>query len=282
MPLQATERVPAVVMFSTCDMQGARSDELQRMIRSVEAVRQKPHQPAIILHLLLQRAAEVPGFIPDWVCVQTIPGRVSLSKARNMLIARALQDGLDDQAVVTFPDDDAWYPAGVLEHILSRFAAEPMLDLWFCRYGLVPALDPAVAERAATLQTVLSYASSNTIVIRGQLLKQLGSFDENLGVGTAAGGGEDTEFASRAYHGARHTRFLDVKAIGHREIDRRIKVRYYAGSLQAIAQNRRLSREAAVALARKLLVGCAYVSRRQMKARELVSVVRTAWRAQPL
>ncbi|MBP0650267.1 hypothetical protein J8J40_24785, partial [Mycobacterium tuberculosis] len=107
-------------------MAGRRSDALLRLIASVEAFRAARPYCRVQLHLLLQRAdADAAAALPDWIDARAIPDRVSLSRARNLLLDRVAAATLDTEALVAFPDDDAWYPAGLLENVVSLFGRDP-------------------------------------------------------------------------------------------------------------------------------------------------------------
>ncbi|MGE4409795.1 MAG: hypothetical protein AB7D33_04395 [Sphingobium sp.] len=264
-------------LFTTADYSAGHSDVLNRLIASVTDFRAARPDVKLRHHLLLQRAAagSEAGF-PEWMRVTAIAERVSLSCARNRMLAPALDDGIADDAVIAFPDDDAWYPRGVLDHILASFMAVPALDLWFCRYGRAAAADEMVTEIVPGFQQTLSSASSNTTVLSGWLLHRLRHFDEALGVGTPAGGGEDTEFAARAFHQARAARFWDVMAVGHRDAALEFRSRYYAGSLRAIAMHAHLSGAARVAWLRKLGVGATFALMGRMSLGEYVRALAAA------
>lgn len=229
------------------------------MIASIECFRAA--NPAVELRsmLLLQRVdPAVTPDIPDWIDLIVTSERLSLSAARNRMIAAAA--GLHDDAIVAFPDDDAWYPAGTLEHIVASFVGRDALDLWFCRYGRAACWQSGVREIVPSLQQTLSFASSNTTVVRGRMLRLAGNFSESLGVGTPAGGGEDTDFSMRCWHAARHSLYCDAMAVGHRDADPSIRAKYYAGSLLAIARNANASWAARMAWLRKLAVGAAFTA----------------------
>lgn len=247
------------VLITTSNASAGRSDELQRMLDSVvRTARSRPDLPITLL-LLLQ---DVPsdrtplGAFPDFVDVSRVPNRLSLSAARNILLKRAASRGLiGPDTVVGFPDDDCWYPDGVLARVAAEFERAPQLDLWFCRYASRPtAADEAPARRARTRE-VIRQASSNTMFVRGRALRSGLLFDEELGVGTPAGSAEDTEFALRVHLLRRQTRYADQALIGHRDKNAAMRARYYRGGLVAIARHARRRHRVAGELCRKIGVG---------------------------
>jgi hypothetical protein len=225
-----------------------------------------------LIHLLLlQRCSDVAAAseqlgLPARMRVTAIDRQISLSAARNMMINSLFSDppkGLEE-AMVAFPDDDAWYPEGVLEYIYSRFETDTELDFWFCRYGSTAALPSDVREHRPSLQQTISRAASNTIVIRGKVLRACAGFDESLGLGTPARSGEDTDFGMRSFFAARNVSMAPHVMVGHRDFDRAIRANYYAGTLIALGRHLTASSAAKLAFMRKLLVGLALVSKRDL------------------
>ncbi|ATN36119.1 hypothetical protein ACO34A_20185 [Rhizobium sp. ACO-34A] len=272
-----------ITLFSTTDMQSGREDDITRMLGSVEAFKQRNPGVDVTLFLLLQRCepATAKRFIakgPAWAQVSAIPDRRSLSAARNMLLTgedarrRLVLDG-----IVAFPDDDCWYPEDTLDTIHEAFSSDPALDFWFCRYGMEPRSAASFTATQPRLQTVISFASSNTIFLRGALAGRIGGFDEQLGVGTALSGGEDTDYAMRAFQGARRAAYVDARCIGHRDPNKALKAKYYPGSLRAIAKNVRTRPSELQALGRKLLVGSLLAARNQMSWKDYFSALTRAF-----
>jgi hypothetical protein len=270
-----------LVLISTSDVDAGRADMLDRMLRSVEtaAVELQPHVSIKVL-LLLQKCPEyrywtISKTLPSFV--QAIPSTefLSLSAARNLLLAYASSNGIvGSRTVVGFPDDDCWYPCGTLELIARSFAQLPQLGLWFCRYSSMPASvsEANHALRLASPRDVIREASSNTMFVRGRVLRGDAVFDETLGIGTVNGGGEDTEFALRAYLSSAQSLYLSAPVIGHRDKTPQLRPKYYRGGLIALARHARLQPRIGFELARKLAVGVWLVGTRQLP----VAAFRTA------
>jgi hypothetical protein len=277
--------ISEIALLTTTDMQGARLDELRRLFESVEKIR-RAHPDLPIRHLLLlQRCDDLAAGValtgaPEWMEVSACAEQIPLSVARNRMLDVLLSDGVADSALVAFPDDDAWYPDGTFDHVLTAFADRPSLDLWFCRYGPQAAFDPAAVPVRPSLQQVLSFASSNTIALSGRLLKAIGGFDETLGLGTPVKSGEDTEFAMRAWLGARGILFEDARMIGHRDFSPAVRAKYYGGSLLAIARHAGRSRAGCFAFLRKLLVGVALVFKGDLPPRAMLGAWSVLFSAQ--
>lgn len=272
-----------ITLFSTTDMQSGRDDDIVRMLGSVEAFKQRNPDVDVVLFFLLQRcdAATAERFIangPAWAQVSAIPDRWSLSAARNMLLTgENARRRLALNGIVAFPDDDCWYPEDTLDTIHDAFSTDPSLDFWFCRYGMEPRSAASFPATQPRLQTVISFASSNTIVLRSALAARIGGFDEQLGVGATLSGGEDTDYAMRAFQGARKSAYIDARCIGHRDPNKALKAKYYPGSLRAIAKNVRTRPSEIQALGRKVLVGSLLAARSQMSWRDYFSALTRAF-----
>jgi hypothetical protein len=220
----------------------------------------------------------LPGF------AQAIPtaDALSLSAARNVLLARAASTGLiDSETIVGFPDDDCWYPDGTLDYVTQLFEQHPQLDLWFSRYASNPVtvsgLAPALREAAP--RDVIRNASSNTIFVRGRVLTADAAFDETLGVGTPNVGGEDIEFALRAHLLSRESLYLPAPVIGHRDKSPELRPKYYRGGLIALARHARQEPGIGFELARKLAVGVWLVLTLQLPATGFMKAVIAAARS---
>ena len=272
------DRRPTFVMISTTDMLSDRRNHLSRMIGSVQDFVDRNPDVPVRLFLLLQRCdgerlAAAKAAFPAWVQLEVINQRVSLSKARNMLIGHAWT-GLADVDILCFPDDDCWYPAGTLETVYKAFSADKPLDFWFCRYGTEPEPAAAFSARRPRLQDTISRASSNTIFVRGRIAKMVGRFDEDLGVGATLMGGEDTDYAIRAHYAARDRRFVDAPVVGHRDPDLQFRTSYYPGSLKAVTRYALKSSAGFAAAARKIAVGGWYVASGRMPFRNYLGALR--------
>jgi glycosyltransferase involved in cell wall biosynthesis len=119
-----------------------------------------------------------------------------LSRARNVGLRYATGD------VIAFPDDDCWYPDGLLSSVDRRLRADPSLDGLTGRF-----VDGEGREEGRWLGhtqqlnrfSVWRGAISFSIFLRRGLVERIGAFDEDLGVGagTPWGAGEETDFLLR-------------------------------------------------------------------------------------
>lgn len=259
-----------VVLISTTDIANSRSGMLERMLASVAREREGiPHSSCTVVLLLQncspERLQTIRTKLPAFALAFAVPDRVSLSAARNLVINRIAAGRIGGETVVGFPDDDCWYPPGSLAFILRQFAENPKLDLWFCRYAASPrSASDEVPTRQATVHDVVRNASSNTIFVRGAVLRDVSSFDEDLGVGTPNLGGEDLDFAMRAHAVSRLSWFHDQAAIGHRDKLQYLRATYYRGSLLVLARYARQNAATTGEYIRKIAIGFYLVLRREL------------------
>ncbi|WP_117210886.1 glycosyltransferase [Allorhizocola rhizosphaerae] len=180
------------------------------------------------------------------VC-QPVPGA---SAARNRGIAEARGD------IVAFTDDDIDVDPGWLAAIAHRFTADPQTDcvsgyvfpasletpaqVWFENSGSTIGDEFAVlshqgddtdrhtvrtwragallAERTPIYRGI--FGGSGNLAVRASVLAQFGGFDESLGAGSLAQGGEDLELLTRLlYHGRRITMDPAVAVSHHHRED---------------------------------------------------------------
>lgn len=131
------------------------------------------------------------------VHLRSLPG---LSRARNVGMAAATG------SVIGFPDDDAWYPAGMLARVASLFDENPgtaaYTGLCVDEHGNISAGGSGLTEMCADVNrnNVWHCGVSASIFIRRSAAKAVGDFDEKLGLGsgTPFQSGEETDFLLRA------------------------------------------------------------------------------------
>jgi GT2 family glycosyltransferase len=113
--------------------------------------------------------------------------------------------------------------------------------------------------------------------LHSRIAEAIGGFDEELGIGTANNGGEDTDYALRAYRQSRKSRFVNRALIGHRDHNPRLRSRYYRGSLIAIARHTAMRPASVALLVRKIMVGSFLVATRDMSSQEFRTALRAAF-----
>jgi glycosyltransferase involved in cell wall biosynthesis len=134
----------------------------------------------------------------DRISLQLVESARGLSRARNVGL-RQVTGG-----VVSFPDDDCWYPPDLLQRVADTLERNPTWDgvtgrtidesarssvmLWQKEPGLI------------TRENVWRTAITVTIFLRRALVERVGFFDEtlSLGSGTPWGSGDETDYVLRA------------------------------------------------------------------------------------
>jgi len=270
-----------ILFITTTDATGGRSGELERLLTSIEGALAERDWRMLLLVQHASSRRGISGGIPANVEVETISNQVSASRARNLLLAEAREQGLFvETPLVAFPDDDCWYPQGSLDQILNLFQGDQTLDFWFCRYASTPqspARPLSRDVRSPSVFEVAAQASSNTMFLHSRIAEAIGGFDEELGIGTANNGGEDTDYALRAYRQSRKSRFVNRALIGHRDHNPRLRSRYYRGSLIAIARHTAMRPASVALLVRKIMVGSFLVATRDMSSQEFRTALRAAF-----
>jgi glycosyltransferase involved in cell wall biosynthesis len=136
-----------------------------------------------------------------------------LSRARNVGMAAATG------SVIGFPDDDSWYPAGMLGRLASLFDENPDIagytGLCVDEHGNISVGGSGLTEMSGgvTRNNVWRCGVSASIFIRTSAAKVIGNFDEKLGLGsgTPFQSGEETDFLLRAIG-------LDYKVMFRRDL----------------------------------------------------------------
>lgn len=267
------------ILFTTSDLRGARVTSLHRLLRclSQEAV---PPRHYLLLQGMSETSVSNLNLIEDAsesTVVLHHPQRIGLSKARNIMLQRAAGEGaFETPAIVGFPDDDAAYPPNFLDWLRDIFVKNPDLDLLIC--GCAPKSIAANGQRmrAAACRDVVRRSTSNTVFLRSTLVARAGYFDEELGLGTPARGGEDTEYMLRAFQFARWSACLDAPLVEHPEATRETASRYYHGALTAIAWHAPYTSACAIELARKVAIGGVHVLSGRMSTADLTASYRAA------
>jgi GT2 family glycosyltransferase len=119
-------------------------------------------------------------------------------------LSRARNEGLKyvNGEVVAFPDDDCEYPRAVLSQIEEILVLQPetqvVLGRWEDRFGKNYALRFDSKEGFVDKWSVGRRVSSTAMFFRREVIEQVGSFDEELGVGAYWGSSEDVDYVLRS------------------------------------------------------------------------------------
>ncbi len=114
---------------------------------------------------------------------------------------------------LAIPDDDCWYDPQTLALVAARLASAPTVDglaiHWFEQVHRVAPETDTPLRMEAWRRFKGSDASSITLFLRTELVRQVGGFDESMGVGQWCGAGEETDILLRLLKkGARIERLL--------------------------------------------------------------------------
>lgn len=288
--MQSTALTPPTLdalLLTTCDMQGGRTDELLRLLHSISQQVQEDGV-RVVHYVLLQRADPQAAALPtDWVQHDlrflSLPGRVSLSRARNLMLHQVeLDDVLSSARWLAFPDDDAWYPPGFIRRMTTLFLSAPQVGMATCQYASAPTAVAATPNSGAfdvltSSAEFVRTVSSNTLFLRTDIARSVGFFDERLGVGAPINGGEDLDFALRAFTlNAGKTLISRLPLVGHRDRQIWIRSTYFGGGLFALARAARGDARLWWPFVRKMLVGIFLFAKGELKPPQLVASIRCA------
>lgn len=236
---RASAPPPRCVLICTHQV---RPDREAAFLRFLDSALSQILSPGMTLAVfaLLQGCHEVPPAISarigadPRVTITCTPGLLPASAARNRALAAA---DISDGDIVLFPDDDCWYPAGLLDHLAGTMRARggELLFVWYREPPLTGDERRDVTYARPTPTEVMRRTGMITMVLAGRVVREIGTLDERIGLGTDLSGGEDTDYAYRAYKVARGPLMTRAALIGHRaladDLTTRIAVmpRYWPG-----------------------------------------------------
>lgn len=173
-----------------------RTVELERLLGSLEK-QDKPFQVIIVDQNADDRLAPiVRHFRTKFDIAHIRSSRRGAARARNVGLEAASGD------IITFPDDDCWYPGGLLREVRRLFLQSPAFggfsvrgtDAEGCDAGLRWSKRPAAINRRNIWRTSTEWS----VFLSGGAVDGV-RFNEELGVGadTPWGAGEGTDFLLR-------------------------------------------------------------------------------------
>jgi GT2 family glycosyltransferase len=172
-----------------------RSEELERLLDSIEA-QDYPRLRVVVVDQNHDERIE-PILRDRALSIAHVRSEPGLSRARNIGL------GLVEADVVAFPDDDCVYPSGLLARVAERLQLSPELAGITGRAEDASGRSSSSWKRdAATLtdDNLWNRAISFTIFLRRNIVERVGSFDEELGLGSGThwSSGEETDYVIRA------------------------------------------------------------------------------------
>jgi GT2 family glycosyltransferase len=186
-------------LFSLILCTRGRTEELKRFFASIsEQVGKIRCQIIVVDQNADERLSSIIEVFRGRLEIEHIRSQLGLSRGRNLAL-RSVRG-----SVVAFPDDDCAYPKTLLSHVYSRLASlteahgisvmsrdfegKPSGPRWSRKAGWI------------TKDKVFRQAISYGLFFRAGLVRQVGGFDESLGIGSKSSwdSGEETDYVLRA------------------------------------------------------------------------------------
>jgi glycosyltransferase involved in cell wall biosynthesis len=191
-----------------------RTEELGRCLRALDAQTYRNFELIVVDQNPDDRLAPI---LEEYECrftLRHLRSERGLSRARNVGLRHLAGE------VIAFPDDDCWYPTGLLEAVAVKLACRPEWDGLTTR---VADADGASFGRFAArsgglnLYNVWATAVSVGIFLRRKVVDRVGYFDETLGAGagTPFGSGEEADYVIRAIRAGFGIHYLPQLVVHH-------------------------------------------------------------------
>lgn len=164
--------------------------------RCIESISSSNNHLKIRCEILLQNGVSIPlkqlETTNTLIDIYNIENIISLSKARNILMSKL---EIDESAYYMFPDDDSIFDETFFNNFRSVVRGNTLMavkatqdkESYFIK----------MPKRVYAKKTDYHNAISVNMIIKGKTLRQVGEFDENLGVGNYYGAGEDNDYFIR-------------------------------------------------------------------------------------
>ena len=212
--MRACRGFDRTVKFSLIIATFGRSAELERLLESLVLQDQAALEVIVVDQNRDDRVRQVLAAFKERLPIIHRVSEPGATRARNVGLASASGD------IIGFPDDDCWYPEGVLARISDFFATSQEWD------GIIGHTVDAAgnttlpwSDRAGRLSPAMSWRRSVTYVyfLRRHAALAVGGFDETLGpgAGTPWGAGDDNDFMLRALKTGARVYFDPHLAVHH-------------------------------------------------------------------
>jgi glycosyltransferase involved in cell wall biosynthesis len=173
-----------------------RASELGSLLASLEAQSYRRFRVIVVDQNDDDRLEHVLAPYEQSLLIVRLRSGTGLNRGRNEGLRHA------DGDIVAFPDDDCWYPADLLQHVVERFREHPEWD------GLTVRTTDS-AGRPSSMRwdrtagpidrfSVWRRAQSIGIFLRSPVVEAVGEFVEDLGPGTGWASGDETDYLLRA------------------------------------------------------------------------------------
>lgn len=266
-----------ILLITTCVCNAGNVRDLVRLIESCRS--NSVGSGLFFKHLILLQ-----NYIEDEYCIPQFneecysnellfqPNVISLSKARNKMLLHAKEnDYIVGSDIVSFPDDDCWYPSGFWKALSNKFL-DLNLQLFYTRFSSSPEEFGSNSKNSHSFKRLVVNASSNTTFYKADVLESIGFLDELYGVGAPNNGGEDTDFAIRAALkcNSYSVYFYDKSLIGHRDPLPEFKYKYFVGSFGVLKKHSSSSPMVSFLMLRKFVVGLLYLCLGKVKIKDFI------------
>lgn len=192
-----------------------RSDEVSRFLASLEAQDYRNFELIVVDQNQDDRLVAMLASYGERFSVQHVRSDAhGVSRARNVGLKLTQGD------VISFPDDDCWYPAGLLQHVATVLNGHPELDGITGRFTDGDGHTEGRWLESSTLLNrfnVWRGAIEFSIFLRQGVITAVGTFNESLGVGagTIWGAAEGTDYLLRSLKLGFHLKFLADLTLHH-------------------------------------------------------------------
>jgi glycosyltransferase involved in cell wall biosynthesis len=185
------------VKFSLIVATLGRSVELDRLLKSLAGQTHKDFEVIVVDQNDDDRARKAVVQYTDRLEIVHLTSAKGLSRARNVGLEHITGD------IVAFPDDDCWYAEGTLETVAKQISADEndgITGRSVDEHGRESQGRWTAKPVRINKYNVWVCATSYTIFLRRSIVKEVGGFDESLGVGSGTkwGAGEEVNFLLQA------------------------------------------------------------------------------------
>lgn len=191
-----------------------RSEEVARFLASLDAQDYRDFELIVIDQNDDERLTPLLKVYRDRFKFLHVRSARGLSRARNVGLKLAGGD------VIAFPDDDCWYPAGLLAKVAGVLEADPGIDGVTGRFTDGDGrTEGRWLDRSMPLNryNIWRGAISFSIFLRRRVVDAVGQFNDSLGVGagTPWGASEETDYLLRSLQHGFKLKYLHDLVLHH-------------------------------------------------------------------
>ena len=195
-----------------------RVDELDRLLSSLEAQSFREFEVIVVDQNPDDRL--LPLFRDHHrLTIQHLHSALGLSRARNVGLRAA------SGALIAVPDDDCWYPPGLLASVADWFESHAQFGLLGTSVrtagGQLAGPNSPDQAQSCTKSNILRCGVSTALFMRRIVSDVVGDFDEDIGAGADSiyQSGEETDYILRAFEGGFQMWFEPSLTVYHPPLD---------------------------------------------------------------